>query len=727
MCMWIVDADQLELSDFNDEIDVLYSTDIVNSFVYDDRKLGIEAPKGIGKTFLLKCKRMISQKKGIMCLPQDVMCDILDKVTFCSSMSKYMEDYVNWVDLWKAAISISIHKALVKEEELRDVLATPLDKLYWDIFRNPYLITACQIMNVCLNSDRADVRNMQVRIPQYLSINRSIHQPIHVFIDKTDQALRDNIHFIDGASKMSRGPSNRSFWAYGQLALSEASYQLFIQNTHIRVFFSIRSEALVGAEQFTNLFLQLRSYIVKLEYEYSDLRKMFIHYIQLESDRWLASPELRFDNPEKAFLGIDNITHGYVKDVNGDYMIEQLFRYLFRHTLKRPRDVMHICYRLCYSGIRELDNDNDIQRKARHIVNKESRLLLQAYLREMGPFVFDLHQNKWELFWRKVDTNVFTYEYMKEICKSINTSFPEEVCINNCKSCKNFKPFSALYNTGLLGIVQTNNVETDSSIIYFQPTGESVLQSNEDLLPYSKLYFLHPMATNKAEATRIEQNSIFSLCKNLIVGDGYELRDSIINTVRDQDNIRLRQRLGKEKSVFLSSTCHDLYDYREMLYRELMRYDYHVVMSERNDFGMPTEEVNSYDYCLDKVLECSQLIFIIGKRYGGIYRGKKYKHIANEIAKLNSKLTEPSISLMEFYLAKKSGIATRVFTKKDIYNERSTYEKNKDDENFKPAFVEDIRVFEIISTITRLETGNWFKTFMDLADLLEIIKIEFGN
>ena len=717
MCKWIVDADQLEMNDFNNEIEILYKTDVVNSFVDDDRKLGIEAPKGVGKTFLLKCKRMVSQRKGITCLPQDVMCDILDKVTFDSSMSKYMEDYVNWVDLWKAAISISIHKVFIKKNEIANVLNTPQDKLYWDIFDNPFIVTACQIMNRFLNSERSEIRNMQMRIPTYLSINRSIHQPIHVFIDKTDQALRDNIHFIDGSSKMSRGPSNRSFWAYGQMALSEASYQLFIQNTHIRVFFSIRSEALVGAEQFTNLFLQLSSYIVKLEYGYYHLKKMFDHYIELESDTWLVNPEMRYMNHEKAFAGLDKITHGYVKDTEGCYVIEPLFRYLFRHTLKRPRDVMHICYRLCYSEIRYLENEEEIQRRIRHIINKESRLLLQAYLREMGPFVFDHDQRKWDAFWSNMDTNVFTYEYVKEMCEIINTSFPSGVCNRNCKACK----------TGLLGVVQTNNVERESSVIHFQPTGETVILSDEDLLPYSTLFFLHPMATNKAEASRIEQHSDFTLCKSLIVGDGYNLSDSIINDVKYQEDRLRRRKHSKDNSVFLSSTCHDLADYREMLYRELTRYDYHVVMSERNDFGMPIDEINSYDYCLDKVLECSQLIFIIGKRYGGSYRGKKYKDIADEIKKLNPKIGEPSISLMEYYLAKRSGLTTRVFTKKDIYNERSTYEKNRDSGNFKPAFVDDVRVFEIISTITRLEIGNWFKTFMDLADLLEIIKIEFGN
>lgn len=66
-----------------------------------------------------------------------------------------------------------------------------------------------------------------------------------------------------------------------------------------------------------------------------------------------------------------------------------------------------------------------------------------------------------------------------------------------------------------------------------------------------------------------------------------------------------------------------------------------------------------------------------------------------------------------------------VFVKKDIYNERNTYNKNKKNKNFVPAFVEDTRVFEIISYITNLPKGNWFKTYEDLQDLEEIIKIEF--
>lgn len=730
MCKWIVDADQIQMRDFDNRI--LYRTETVDSFVYNDRNLGIEGPKGLGKTYLMKSKRMLSQQEGILCLPQDAMCDILDKVTFEESMGKYLQDYANWVDLWKAAICISIHKACIQGEELEEQLLNAIkeennksDELYLKIYFNPFITTTCQIMNKLINSERSLVRSLQTRIPFYMAVVKKIRKPVHIFIDKTDQALRDNLHYIGGASKMSRGPSNSSYWSFGQLALAEASYQIFIQNSHIKVFYSIRSEALVGAESFTNLFVQLKSYMVKLEYSFFEMKQMFEHYVSIEDDKWLIFPEDRHSDPARAFVGINSIEHGYVTNEAGEHKIEQFFSYLFRHSLKRPRDIMHICYRLCYSQLRNLSDDNSRKKEIRHVVNQESRLLLQSYLREMGPFVFDNNDEKWDIFWKMIDTNVFSYDYAQELCSLINASTEENTCMRQCNSCPEFKPFSALYNTGLLGVVAKNNVDDDPTIIRFQSTGQTIIQTNEEILPHVSLYFLHPMVTNKVEAVRLDRNNNFDICRELIVGDGYEIdENSIVRIRRKEDDRRNRKRA---KSIFLSSTCFDLHDCRRMIYRELARYDYQVVMSERNDFGMPLDDINSYDFCLDKVSECNQLIYIIGERYGGPYRGIKYKSLADEIKQINPRIGEPSISMMEFYLAKKLGKTTRVFTKKDIYNERSTYEKNKDNTSFKPAFAQNIKVFEIISTITRLETGNWFKTYEDLDDLLEIIKIEFGN
>ena len=233
------------------------------------------------------------------------------------------------------------------------------------------------------------------------------------------------------------------------------------------------------------------------------------------------------------------------------------------------------------------------------------------------------------------------------------------------------------------------------------------------------------MIANKIENTRHNNGLRFDVCKDIVVGDGRTVEETNILSINRQE-MDMFNRMNTN-SVFLSSTCFDLADCRKMIFKELRNNDYRVVMSERNDFGTPTVDANSYDFCLDTVLKCKKMIFIIGERYGGEYRGERYVSEAKEIGQINDELKAPSISLMEFFLAHKNSIDTFVFVKKDIYNERLSYEKNKQKGNYTPSFVKDNRVFEIISLITRLPKGNWLKTYEDLPDLLEIIKIQFGK
>lgn len=729
MCRWIVDADQIQLNNF--ESDILYRNSLVDSFLNNDRILGIEAPKGLGKTFLIKCKRMKSQERGVRCFPQDSMCDILDKVTFEESMYKYLKDYANWIDLWKISICMAIIKSDVLLEDIRqdllDMLSMEENELFKVLYYSQIIITPCQIMNYLISCGRAQVRSLQLLLPSLVATIKTINQPIHIFIDKTDQALRDNLHFISGATDATRGPSNNSYWSYGQVALAEAAYSIFTQNAHLKVYFTIRSEAMVGAELYTNLFVQIRSYITKLRYSYRELEEMFHHYVNIEKDQYLVMPDYKGINQSKAFIGVEYIPHGYVKDKANQYVIESFFEYLFRHTLKRPRDIMHICYRLCYSEIKVQTKYEERCMEVRHIVNRESRLILQAYLREMGPFVFDRYPIKWKQFWQAVEKNVFTIDYAKFVCNDINNSLQDEKtgCNKDCMNCKYFKPFSALYNTGLLGIVSDNNVDNNVPRIHFQETGDTIINTDENLLPFSALYFLHPMLTNKIENVRHSNGLRFNICREMIVGDQRFIDELHIQSINRQENDMFNR--VNTNSIFLSSTCFDLHDYRKMIFKELRENDYRVVMSERNDFGSPDVDINSYDYCLENVLKCKKMIFMIGERYGGTYRGKKYLNEAMEIGKLNERLKEPSISLMEFYLAYKNHINTYVYVKKDIYNERISYENNKSKIIYKPTFVKDNRVFEEVSLITRLPSSNWIKTFEDLPDLLEIIKIQFGK
>lgn len=55
MCVWIEDADAIEITD--KALKVVYQNERVGRFINSSKMLGISGIKGQGKTFLLKVKR----------------------------------------------------------------------------------------------------------------------------------------------------------------------------------------------------------------------------------------------------------------------------------------------------------------------------------------------------------------------------------------------------------------------------------------------------------------------------------------------------------------------------------------------------------------------------------------------------------------------------------------------------------------------------------------------
>lgn len=62
MCVWVVDADRLDIN--NGELQIIYRNARVDNYLNSNSQLGIVSPKGIGKTFLLKIKRKATKIKA---------------------------------------------------------------------------------------------------------------------------------------------------------------------------------------------------------------------------------------------------------------------------------------------------------------------------------------------------------------------------------------------------------------------------------------------------------------------------------------------------------------------------------------------------------------------------------------------------------------------------------------------------------------------------------------
>lgn len=77
MCVWVEDADKLELD--SKELGIVFENKAIASYLNSRSSLGLAGVKGQGKTFLIKVKRKrIEENVSRLCLPKNNMVDVLD-------------------------------------------------------------------------------------------------------------------------------------------------------------------------------------------------------------------------------------------------------------------------------------------------------------------------------------------------------------------------------------------------------------------------------------------------------------------------------------------------------------------------------------------------------------------------------------------------------------------------------------------------------------------------
>lgn len=351
-----------------------------------------------------------------------------------------------------------------------------------------------------------------------------------------------------------------------------------------------------------NLKRNIESYIVNLEYNKKDLQQMFNQYIENEDDDNLCSYNLKMSNPVKAFLGIDKIDNKYISTQ------EDAFDYIYRHSLKRPCDIMKICKKL------SLENKELEINKIRNTVNNCAGEILNTYIKELEPF---LPYGIEELFMH-INTNVLNLNYIRFLCNRFVNQRNRQTgemfaCSRDCLKCTSIQPFNVLYNIGLLGYIKSDITNT-IDIQQFNRAGDSVFLESIHQLPKSTYYFIHPCLMDAIRKKRDEYHLSHYTDNQHIIGDGYEFDKSKLDFIEKTIDIS-QQQLQKE-DIFISSTIHDLKAEREVIQNTLIQRGYNVVMSEKTDFPLDAQvllDVHSHDYCIDKLLECGVVICVIGK------------------------------------------------------------------------------------------------------------------
>ncbi len=324
---------------------------IIRSFLETNDKRYLVGPKGTGKTLLLLRKAIDQRKKGgAICIPSDSDLPV-DRLTAASHVGKRFnytvsdesESSLAWTSIWKHSIFRSVlHHVRDQilagiDEDLpskpddswRDELEYTrlkasrdlVDRLLSVMSPNPcrpfYYFTE---IGARLDASPRDVlRTVREENEEVDALLSNINREVYVFMDNLDDYYE-------------REPDLWFNSMYGQF---RAVREISLTHRNIHLFTSIRSDVY---RQFSDeMQLQYFDYIAPLEYSKDELLKIFESHIkELEGDL-LELPNLKKTDPWKAFFGNCIIIPNYY--IGGKESIKD---YIHRHTLGRPRDMVHM-------------------------------------------------------------------------------------------------------------------------------------------------------------------------------------------------------------------------------------------------------------------------------------------------------------------------------------------------------------------------------------------------
>jgi len=250
------------------------------------------------------------------------------------------------------------------------------------------------ILSILLQ-ERGTIYKLQSSLPKHLRPSiRKMRESISLFIDNIDEAFVD-YDPVTTTNKITK-EKLASVWRNAQLAFIESVKRINGLNSHIKVFASIRLEALESS--YSSNDLQTTEYCTFIEYTTDELEKIFLENIRKTEDSALILPTSQ--NKIEAFFGFVRVEHPYVLErVGGSKKVqENVFAYLLRHTLGRPREIIEIGQKLKY-----VNPSNRNLMKIKAVIHETSAMLLNQYKKEIIPF-FD--NEKYDLVRSFANTNI---------------------------------------------------------------------------------------------------------------------------------------------------------------------------------------------------------------------------------------------------------------------------------------------------------------------------------
>lgn len=490
---WVIDARHYDTG-----------ADITDSTLFQSRKIKdflttpqattavICAPKGCGKTLLIKHKRKRMEVQDYTLIPSGQMADYNpgNASDFNNDDIYEIEDQPEfWSQIWQISICISVLKALGKAEDLQEL--NKIDpKICGGSWSGPF-----EVFEHLL---RTRVRDFSKLYEAYRKSARPIYSTDHgtrvaVFIDNIDEFFSLHLHKTvrvvetgsDPSDKSSAirdrvyGQLSRKFWDSAQIGFLFAVQALKAQNAHIKIYGTIRSEALNSYKAWLPDLANARALLVELDYGYEDLKEIFEKNIQADRKTFRIADSKSPDRFAQ-FFGPNNV---HLRHINTG-LTEHVFDYCLRHTLWRPRDLIRIG-----DAISNLKLDARTPDTIRQKANGTAAEICADYLGEVRS-QFDWFTE--DLLFTKIFSCVLDRDDLIKIATEYHEAAEEHQDRNNPLAI-----FADLYNAGLLGIV-VQNAEISGRWGWSQrfaavnDIGASHLVEQRRL-PEASTYLIHPV------------------------------------------------------------------------------------------------------------------------------------------------------------------------------------------------------------------------------------------
>jgi class 3 adenylate cyclase len=494
---WTVDADDIRIAeDFDDGL--LHRTPWIEGFLNpgDDRFV-VVGTKGFGKTLLLKAKRIRLQRTdGVICIPENTLLDkpIGDKIFSKDQLALYAQSTEWWTKVWLISIAAAVLKRVDQLEGLRvdPRLATLLDdrslRGVIDHFVNLLDLPRSELHRCATDVDNALVPRL-----------RALNQPVAIFIDNVDEYFNKHVRAVGRASHT--GEVSPSIWYFAQMGLVEVAYQLRRVNHHLKVFAAVRKEAFLRFDEMTSMVQQYRGSAVDMSYTVESLREIFVNNIRREKERNLVLPELGRSRPIEAFTGQAAVVNAFTHEA------EDVFEYIARHTLHRPRDFMTVGQKLSDLS----PTERRVPERFKEVVNQAANEIAAEYLNEIAPYLGNVDLQR---VLGSLSSNVLRRQDVEDIFYSHNASAAASDDLEHI--------FCMLFRSGLLGHLDLDHVSGKRVQRFLRP-GEQIFQP-DGLLPDSSHYLVHPVLSGLI--ARLNPSYVQQHDKVNLIGNGRPWKDA---------------------------------------------------------------------------------------------------------------------------------------------------------------------------------------------------------